>query len=106
MSNGHRLNFLTILAGAAVAAMASGCDDPLPPDPPPIDPPVDPEDQQVVISDVRPPPINGGTLLITRDGQRAIAADPDRDRIVVVDLATQDVIAKVALEAGDEPGRV
>lgn len=49
-------------------------------------------------------PIAGGTLLVTKDGH-AIASDPDRDMVHVVDLARHKVTS-VALEAGDEPGRV
>jgi mono/diheme cytochrome c family protein len=51
-----------------------------------------------------PPPISGGTLLATRDGKRAVAADPDRDTIFVVDLAAKSV-ASIALQSHDEPGR-
>ncbi len=53
---------------------------------------------------VPPPPISGGTLLVLRDG-RAVAADPDRDSVFVVDLSTRDV-RTVSLRPGDEPGRV
>jgi hypothetical protein len=49
-------------------------------------------------------PVSGGTLLIDRDGTTAIAADPDRDRVFLVNLGDQRVTA-VALPAGDEPGR-
>lgn len=48
--------------------------------------------------------IAGGTLLVTKDG-RAIAADPDRDVVHIVDLAKQSVNT-VPLAEGDEPGRV
>jgi mono/diheme cytochrome c family protein len=51
-----------------------------------------------------PPPISGGTLLVTKDGL-AVAADSDRDGVWLVDLATKAVRA-VALQPGDEPGRV
>ncbi len=51
-------------------------------------------------------PVSGGTLLVTRDGAFAVAADPDRDRVVTVDLATHEVVADLALQALDEPGRV
>src|SRR5690606_15949408 len=34
-----------------------------------------------------------------------VAADPDRDRVYVIDLETREV-GTVVLEAGDEPGRV
>ena len=59
-----------------------------------------------MIASAPPPPISGGTLLVTRDGARAIAADPDRDAVYVVDLASRAVTATVALARGDEPGRL
>jgi hypothetical protein len=49
-------------------------------------------------------PIAGGTLLITKDGH-AVASDPDRDLVHVVDLAKQTVVS-VPIAADDEPGRV
>src|SRR5262245_51963851 len=52
-----------------------------------------------------PPPLSGGTLLITRDGTLALAADPDRDRLLLVDLGAARVHAEVPLRAHDEPGR-
>jgi hypothetical protein len=51
-------------------------------------------------------PISGGTLLVLRDGSAAVAADPDRDRIYVVDLKTRALRAQIDLAPGDEPGRV
>ena len=51
-------------------------------------------------------PITGGTMLVTRDGTHAVVADPDRDRIVSVELATGIVKTDLALTAGDEPGRL
>jgi mono/diheme cytochrome c family protein len=53
---------------------------------------------------VSPPPISGGTLLVLRDG-RVIAADPDRDRLFVVNVESREV-QSIALVSGDEPGRV
>ena len=50
-------------------------------------------------------PISGGTLLVTRDGKSAVAADPDRDRVYLVDLASH-AVSEVALQQGDEPGRL
>jgi mono/diheme cytochrome c family protein len=50
-------------------------------------------------------PISAGTLLVTRDGATAIAADPDRARVFVVNLATREVRA-VATQDNDEVGRV
>lgn len=52
-----------------------------------------------------PPPISGGTLLVTRDGAHAVASDPERDNLYVVDLKTHAVVV-IALTAGDEPGRL
>lgn len=49
--------------------------------------------------------IAGGTLAVTPDGAYAAAADPDRDRIFLVELAALTV-AEVALPAGAELGRV
>jgi len=49
-------------------------------------------------------PVSGGTLLVTKDGH-AVASDPDRDLVHVVDIAEQKVVS-VPLEADDEPGRV
>ncbi len=51
-------------------------------------------------------PITGGTMIISNDGQRAIVADPDRDRVVTMDLATGVAIKDLALDPGDEPGRL
>ena len=36
----------------------------------------------------------------------AVAADPDRDRVSIVDLPNDEVIGHIALKAGDEPGRL
>ncbi len=51
-------------------------------------------------------PVTGGTMTVTTDGRFAIAADPDRDRVLSVELATGAIVADVALQANDEPGRV
>jgi hypothetical protein len=55
---------------------------------------------------VAPPAISGGTLRILAGGQTAVAADPDRDSVYIVDLTTKSVRATITLNAGDEPGRV
>jgi hypothetical protein len=55
---------------------------------------------------VAPPPISGGTLLVLRDGRTAVAADPDRDAVWIVDLRGEALRARVVLRPGDEPGRV
>jgi len=68
-----------------------------------VDPvlPVDPN--PVLVSADAPPPISGGTLLITSKGL-ALAADSERDVLYLVDLATK-AVATIALQPGDEPGR-
>jgi hypothetical protein len=53
-----------------------------------------------------PPAISGGTLLVTRDGSKAIASDPDRDLVYVVDLTAMQRRFTVVLKPGDEPGRL
>jgi hypothetical protein len=57
-------------------------------------------------SDVPPPPISGGTLVVSADGTRLFAADPDRDQVYVVNVATRALERRIALRAGDEPGRL
>lgn len=92
----------------AVTACVPGVRDELPPQerrPPRSDAPP-PVFDTLVTSEVPPPPLSGGTLTILQDGQLAVAADPDRDHVFVVDLVTERVIADVSLPAGDEPGRV
>lgn len=54
-----------------------------------------------------PPAISGGTLLVLPGDATAVAADPDRDQIYIVDIgATQTLTTTIALQPGDEPGRV
>lgn len=60
----------------------------------------------VVVAESAPPAISGGTLLVARDGKTAVAADPDRDRVWIVDIDAQRLVSEIPLEAGDEPGRV
>lgn len=65
-----------------------------------------PEDQrQAIQSDIAPLPVSGGTLLTTSDGRLAIASDPERDTVSIVDLSNMTLLHTVALEAGDQPGR-
>ena len=58
-----------------------------------------------VQSAVPPAPINGGTLLIAKDGRTAVVADPDRDRVSIADLQNVQVLGTIELDAGAEPGR-
>ena len=73
-------------------------------DPPPTGP--RPSFPATVTASVPPPPISGGTLLVTRDGTTAVAADPDRDAVYVVDVAGMTLRSTITLKAGDEPGRL
>ncbi|MES1176335.1 MAG: hypothetical protein ABUL62_18575 [Myxococcales bacterium] len=50
-------------------------------------------------------PVIGGTLSVTRDGATIVAADPDRDAVFLVDAKSKQV-RPIALQHGDEPGRV
>jgi mono/diheme cytochrome c family protein len=88
----------TYYRGWSLALMVlPGCQDVIDLDPIDTRPPIE--------ARVRPGPISGGTLTIASDGV-AVAADPDRDVVHVVDLAQRSVRHTIALEAGDEPGRV
>src|SRR4051812_5577022 len=63
-----------------------------------------------------PPPISGGTLLITRDALHVVAADPDTDRVYVAGMGvfsgcddcatTPKLMASIQLTRGEEPGRI
>lgn len=53
----------------------------------------------------QPPPISGGTLLITRDDKTAVAADPDRDVVWLADLKARSLRKGLKLQKGAEPGR-
>ncbi|HLK38531.1 MAG TPA: cytochrome-c peroxidase [Polyangiaceae bacterium] len=60
----------------------------------------------LVTAAVAPPPISGGTLLVTQDGKTAVAADSDRDAVYLVDLGSMTLTSTLSLKAGDEPGRL
>ena len=54
------------------------------------------------------PPLmaGGGTLRVLADGKTAVAADPDRDQLYVVDLGAKVLSGTIKLNANDEPGRL
>ncbi len=52
------------------------------------------------------PPISGGSLLVSRSGEIAVAGDPARDMLFVVDIPGRRIAHEVALEPADEPGRI
>jgi cytochrome c len=68
--------------------------------------PAQPSFGPTVAADPSAPPISGGTLLVLRDGTTAVAADPDRDALYVVDTVHGRLSHTIALQAGDEPGRL
>lgn len=77
---------------------------------PDVDPsgggPTDPRNEGPAYSPDNPPPaISGGTLIALKDGVTAVAADPDRDRVWIVDTKDLTVRGSIALNPGDEPGR-
>ena len=61
--------------------------------------------ETVTTSAVTPPPITGGTLLIARDGVRAVVSDPERDRILLVDVAKGTVLSVIPTPANAHPFR-
>ncbi|HET7541742.1 MAG TPA: c-type cytochrome [Polyangiaceae bacterium] len=63
------------------------------------------DERAAVTAPTTPPPISGGTLSVLSDSSAAIVADPERDRVSIVDLNTRSLRATVALQPGDEPGR-
>jgi mono/diheme cytochrome c family protein len=95
----------TVLGGALLGLVTAcnSLDEPAPQTGSRVIVPVDSRATQQALTQL--PAISGGTLAASSDGRFAIAADPDRDRVSIVDLTTQ-AVRHVALEVGDEPGRV
>ena len=89
-----RRMLVTSLVAAGAASSLSACSSSDPPLP----------KSNIEIAAVAPPPISGGTLLMTKSGF-AVAADADRDRVWIVSPAGATVTS-VVLHAGDEPGRL
>ncbi|HEX6272973.1 MAG TPA: hypothetical protein VFZ53_08035, partial [Polyangiaceae bacterium] len=58
------------------------------------------------VAEKKPPSVSGGTLLVTRSGSFAVASDPERDAMLVADIARGVVVHQIALLPGDEPGRL
>jgi len=94
------------LVAGLIVGLGTGCDT--------MAEPVAEGDVRFVPTDERPAqqalvdatPISGGTLTISSDGRVAIAADPERNRVSIVNLQSRSVVHQVALNPGDEPGRV
>jgi cytochrome c peroxidase len=80
-------------------------DDPAPPPSLPVQSGPQPVFGPVVEQATPPPAISGGTLGISPDGRIAVASDPDRGRVHLVDLDMRTA-RSVAVGAAEEPGRV
>jgi mono/diheme cytochrome c family protein len=97
-----------LIFALGISALAPACVSPevivvpteVPPDVTPSEEP--PPGQSAAL----PPPVSGGTLIIARDGKTAVAADPDRDKVYIVDLQSRQLLHTVTLKPGDEPGRL
>lgn len=89
-----RRYLITTLVAAGVAALVPACTGTELPEE--IDHPIQ-------VSAKPPAAISGGTLLITSQDV-AVAADPDRDLVWLVDL-NDNSFSQVTLQDGDEPGR-
>ena len=97
-----------VSVAALLAASASGCILDRERTPGGLDGPrlVIPTDERAVVeSEVAPRPISGGTLLALRDGVTVVAADSDRDRAYVADVASGTLLSTIDLGDGAEPGR-
>lgn len=99
---------VTWCSGIALAAALTGCNSFDAPGPDPNTPvlmiPVD--SRAAEASPARVPAVSGGTLLATADGRYVLASDPARDRVSVVDVNAMSIVGTVALQPGDEPGRL
>jgi mono/diheme cytochrome c family protein len=101
-----RQQTVTVMLGGALFGFVVACNS--------LDAPANPDGFNVIVPvDSRPiqqaletpPAISGGTLAVSPDGRFAVAADPDRNRVSLIDLISNEV-RHVALQSGDEPGRV
>ncbi len=70
----------------------------------PLDPP--PDFGTTTYQADPPPPLSGGTLAVAPDGFTVVAADPDRDRVYLLDYRDASTLRTVILQPHDEPGRV
>lgn len=104
--------FVLVAAGVVAACNATNADPTSYPDPTSIagtiapTPGPQPTFTEALNLDASPPPISGGTLALAPDGRTVIAADPDRDRVYVIDIPTRTVKLDIPVTAGAEPGRV
>jgi hypothetical protein len=88
-------------------AFCDGCSSENPPAPAPRFEPPRPNFGATVTQAKAPPALGAATLVIAADGKTAVISDPDRDRVLVVDLVSPaHPIHDVTLVEDDEPGRL
>lgn len=63
------------------------------------------DERPATTAPVTPPAISGGTLTVLSDSSLAVVADPERDRVSIVNLSSLQLAHTVELQPGDEPGR-
>lgn len=64
------------------------------------------DERQAIRAESPPPPLSGGTLLVTSDGQHAVVGDEARDRLSVIDLRSERLLGEVRFAEGSQPGRL
>lgn len=101
----RRRSSVLLLSAALISVAGAACDTLDKPGPKGSVTVIPVDDRPAQLTAAPPVPISGGTLAVSSDGATAVAADPDRDRVSVVDLNGSSV-QHIALSKGDEPGRV
>src|SRR5579872_1854811 len=98
MTQKHYSFGVIVLAFAGCSRAPSVPDNPPPAGAPTLGP-------TTVLADA-PPPISGGTMLLSRDQSTVVLADSDRDVVSFVDATSGVVRAQTSLSPHDEPGRL
>ncbi len=94
------------VGGAPVCGADGGVSPPIPPGPSSMLSAIfRPSFGATVKAAVSPPPLSGGTLAALSN-DRVVVSDPERDHLFIVDLASAKVSADIALQPGDQPGRI
>ena len=79
--------------------------DTTPPKERPPDEPFGPKFGATITQADPPPALGAATLVVAADGRTVIASDPDRDRVLLVDVPTR-AVRTVSLDKASEPGRI
>src|SRR6478735_1808756 len=88
-----------LVSAAALCVLAAGCDANTPPDGQGL------EQRFGAISSSRAAPLGAATLAISDDGAIAVAADPDRDAVFLVDLGS-GTVRRIDTNPEDQLGQV